>query len=84
MHSCVLPQKLNTVEVWPHAQGTDMRFRPEIALTRFQLAELILDLYPKERDEAKEHLDFAIDEFREMKMQPSLEKAEALKDKIGT
>jgi hypothetical protein len=28
------------------------------------------------------HLDFAIEEFREMKMQPSLEKAEALKDDL--
>jgi len=54
---------------------TDMKFRPELALTRFQLAELILEHYPKERTEALEHLDFAISEFRDMKMQPWLERA---------
>ena len=50
-------------------------FRPEIALTRLQLAELLLEHYPDERPEAMEHLDFAIAEFRDMKMQPSLERA---------
>jgi hypothetical protein len=50
-------------------------FRPEIALTRLHLAELLLDHHPKEKPEAVEHLDFAIAEFREMKMQPSLERA---------
>lgn len=51
------------------------RFRPEIAATRLQLAELLLEHYPDERAEALEHLEFAIGEFREMKMQPSLERA---------
>ena len=86
-------------------------FRPEIALTRLHLAELLLDLNlaakapgaqrgepDKEDDpaflamvkeseaslrrpaaelrkEAMGHLDFAIAEFRDMKMQPSLERA---------
>jgi tetratricopeptide (TPR) repeat protein len=54
---------------------TEMRFRPELALSRLQLAELLLDHYPKERAEALEHLDFAIKEFKDMKMQPSLERA---------
>jgi tetratricopeptide (TPR) repeat protein len=54
---------------------TEMRFRPELALTRLQLAELLLEHYPAEKKEALEHLDFAIKEFREMKMQPSLERA---------
>jgi tetratricopeptide (TPR) repeat protein len=62
--------------------ATDMRFRPELALTRFQLAELLLDHYPEEHDQALEHLDFAIKEFEEMKMQPSLEKALALKERL--
>jgi tetratricopeptide (TPR) repeat protein/ribosomal protein L40E len=53
----------------------EMRFHPELALTRLQLAELLLEHYPKERAEALKHLDFAIKEFREMKMQPSLERA---------
>jgi tetratricopeptide (TPR) repeat protein len=52
-----------------------IRFRPEIALTRLGLAELLLEHYPDERPAAIEHLDFAIAEFREMKMQPSLERA---------
>jgi hypothetical protein len=52
-----------------------MRFRPEIALTRLQLAALLLKNYPEEKADASEHLDFAIKEFREMKMQPSLERA---------
>ena len=55
--------------------ANDMRFRPEIALTRLQLAELLLEDYPDEKADALEHLDFAIAEFREMKMQPSLERA---------
>ena len=52
-----------------------IRFRPEIALTRLQMADLILEHYPDERPEAMEHLEFAIGEFRDMKMQPSLERA---------
>ena len=57
-----------------------IRFRPEIALTRLQLAELLLEHYPEERAEAMEHLDFAIGEFRDMKMQPSLERALSHRD----
>jgi len=52
-----------------------MRFRPELALTRLQLAELLLERCPKERAAALEHLDFAIAEFRDMKMRPWLERA---------
>jgi tetratricopeptide (TPR) repeat protein len=55
--------------------ATEIKFRPEVALTHLQLAELLLEHYPKERVEALEHLDFAIAEFRDMKMQPSLERA---------
>jgi tetratricopeptide (TPR) repeat protein len=54
---------------------TDMRFRPELALSRLQLAELLLEHYPKEKSEAIAHLDFVIPEFRDMKMRPSLERA---------
>ena len=49
-------------------------FRPEIVLTRLQLAELLLEHYPDERAEAMEHLDSATGEFRVMKMQHSLER----------
>jgi ATP/maltotriose-dependent transcriptional regulator MalT len=63
--------------------ATEMRFRPEIALTRLQLAELLLEHYPEEKSEALEHLDFAINEFQDMKMQPSLESALRHKEILG-
>ena len=53
----------------------EMRLRPELALTCLQLAELQLEHDPNDRSEALEHLDTAIAEFRDMKMQPSLERA---------
>ncbi|HEY96313.1 MAG TPA: tetratricopeptide repeat protein [Dehalococcoidia bacterium] len=59
---------------------TEMRFRPELALSELGLAEVLLDHYPEEKAEALEHLDFAIKEFREMKMQPSLERSLRRKD----
>ena len=59
---------------------TEMKFRPELALSRLQLAELLLEHYPDEKKEALEHLDFAIKEFQDMKMQPSLERALSHKD----
>jgi len=55
-------------------------FAPKSSLTRLQLAELLLEHYPKERVEAPELLDLAIAEFRNMKMQPSLERALRHKD----
>jgi tetratricopeptide (TPR) repeat protein len=54
---------------------TRMKFRPELALARLQFAELLLEHYAKERAEALQHLDFAISEFRDMKMRPWLERA---------
>ena len=66
----------------------EMPFRPEEALTRLQLAELLLDPsassgqgQDQNRAEALEHLDAAMPEFRDMKMQPSLERAIVLKEK---
>ena len=56
--------------------ATRIRHRPEIALTHLGLAELLLDDADEaQRAAALQHLDFAINEFREMKMQPSLERA---------
>jgi len=53
-----------------------LRFRPEIALTHLQLAELLLDgADPAEHADAVAHLDVAIEEFRAMQMRPSLERA---------
>ena len=59
----------------------NMRDRPETALSRLDMAELLLSHYPGQRDEAMEHLGLAIAEFRDMKMQPSLDRAIALKGK---
>jgi tetratricopeptide (TPR) repeat protein/archaellum biogenesis ATPase FlaH len=53
----------------------EILFRPELALSCLQLAELLLEHYPRKNKEAVEHLNFAINEFREMNMQPSLERA---------
>ncbi len=52
-----------------------VRFRPEIALIRLHLAELLLQGTPEEKAQAREHLEFAIGEFREMKMEPALKRA---------
>ncbi|MFC1947688.1 hypothetical protein ACFLXY_07205 [Chloroflexota bacterium] len=64
-------------------QGNTIRLRsgyvPRL-VSNLNSAELLLDYYPKEKTEALEHLDFAIKEFREMKMQPSLERALRRKD----
>ena len=64
--------------------ATEMKFRPEITLTRLNLAELLLEHYPKEKAAALKHLEFAIKEFRDMKMQPSLERALRHKEIMGT
>ena len=61
------------------ATATKIRFRPDLALNRFRLAELLLDQYPAERTGALAHLDFAIAEFRAMKMAPFLEQAVQLR-----
>lgn len=53
----------------------DMRFRPEAALVRLQMADLILEHYPHEAQQARGHLEFAISQFRDMNMLPSLEQA---------
>ena len=50
-------------------------FQPEIALTRLDLAELLFGHFPDERDAASELLNLAIADFRQMRMQPSLERA---------
>jgi tetratricopeptide (TPR) repeat protein len=62
--------------------ATGLRFRPEIALTRLEIAELLLAHYPDKKAEALEHVDFAIGELREMKMQPALERALKQKENL--
>jgi len=62
-----------------YAQATELtrriRNRPETALTRLQIAELLFEKYPNDDGEARKHLDFAVAEFRDMKMKSSLERA---------
>ncbi|MCH8310622.1 MAG: hypothetical protein IIB17_09040 [Chloroflexi bacterium] len=62
-----------------YMQATELtrmiRNRPETALTRLQLAELLFEKYPSEDGEARKHMDFAVAEFRDMKMKSSLERA---------
>jgi serine/threonine protein kinase/tetratricopeptide (TPR) repeat protein len=55
--------------------ATAIHYRPEIAITRYRIARLLLKKDPEEKKPALEHLEFAINEFREMKMQPFLERA---------
>ena len=57
-----------------------IRFRPELALTHLRLAELLQE-DEVERSEALEHLNLALPELRDMKMQPALERALALSDR---
>jgi len=69
------PEKARTYYEQAMDVCTRARFRPELALTRLELAELLLAHYPDEKAAALEHLDFAIDELQGMKMRPSLERA---------
>jgi DNA-binding CsgD family transcriptional regulator len=60
-----------------------IRFRPELALTHLRLAELLLEgTDDAERSEAVEHLDLAIPELREMKMQPALDRGLSLLERV--
>jgi ATP/maltotriose-dependent transcriptional regulator MalT len=54
---------------------TKIRFRPELALSQLELAELLLEHYPDEHEEAVALLNEAVPELRAMKMQPALERA---------
>ena len=47
-----------------------MRFRPEVALTRLGLAELLIGHYPDELDGPFDHMEFVLREFQEMDMRP--------------
>jgi DNA-binding CsgD family transcriptional regulator len=58
---------------------TQSGFRPELAMSRLGLAELLLKSYPEERRTAFDHLDIAIAEFKAMKMQPALNRATRLR-----
>jgi hypothetical protein len=57
--------------------------RPELALSRLQLAELLAEGTPAERTEGMAHLGVAISELEAMHMQPALVRALALRDRLG-
>jgi DNA-binding CsgD family transcriptional regulator len=50
-------------------------YRPELALSRLDLAQFLLKHFPGERGTAFAHLDFAIGEFEAMGMQPAFKRA---------
>ena len=49
-----------------------VRFRPEVALIRLDLGELLLRHYPRERSQGVEHLKSAVEELQDMGMLPAL------------
>jgi DNA-binding CsgD family transcriptional regulator len=59
-----------------------IHFRPELALTHLRLAELLVD--EGDVPAVLEHLNVAIPELRDMKMQPALERALALEEEFET
>jgi non-specific serine/threonine protein kinase len=54
-----------------------IRYRPELALSRLDLAELMFDHFPDEHQVALEQLRSAVSELEAMHMQPALERARA-------
>jgi DNA-binding CsgD family transcriptional regulator len=58
-----------------------IRFRPELALTHLRLAELMLE--DGDDSEALKHLDLAIPELRDMKMQPGLDRGLGILEQLG-
>jgi DNA-binding CsgD family transcriptional regulator len=60
-----------------------IRFRPELALTDLQIAELLAG-ESRDQHDAQQYLERAIEEFRSMKMQPALARALVLADHLQT
>jgi predicted ATPase/DNA-binding NarL/FixJ family response regulator len=58
-----------------------IRFRPELALAHLRLADLLLE--ESDESQALEHLDVAIPELRDMKMQPGLDRGLSMLERIG-
>jgi len=71
----VAPEEARTYYEQAIEVTSNIRYRPEVALSRLGLAEVLLGSYPEERSDALEHLDFAVEEFRVMKIRPALERA---------
>jgi DNA-binding CsgD family transcriptional regulator len=60
-----------------------VRFRPELALVRLDLAELLLTNFSSEYAEAVDHLQAATAEFEAMFMHPSLNRALGLRSRAA-
>ena len=60
-----------------------LRCRPELALTRLDLAELLLTSFPAEKSRALEQLQLAILDFQTMHMQPFLSRALELNESVA-
>lgn len=67
--------------------ATGMRSRPDVAVVRLQRAEWLQKHNPERseelRREASENLDYAIREFKDMNMQPFLNRASKDKEILG-
>jgi DNA-binding CsgD family transcriptional regulator len=64
------------------AAASRVRFRPEIALTSLQLAELLAH-EPGEKRRAQSHLESALTELQDMNMRPALDRARRLLGRVG-
>jgi DNA-binding CsgD family transcriptional regulator len=64
--------------------ATRVQFRPEVALTQLQLAELLVTYHRDRREEARSYLASALTELDAMNMQPSLDRAAALQERIAS
>jgi hypothetical protein len=69
------PDQARAFFTWALEVATRIHHKPEIALLNLELAELLLAHYSDERTAATAHLDSSIALLRDMKMQPSLERA---------
>lgn len=60
----------------------NIRFRPELALIQLDLAELLYSHFPEEQSETRVRLGIATHELRAMEMQPGLERALKLSERV--
>jgi len=64
--------------------ATEIKYRPEIAIARYEISRLLLENHPQEKEAALEHLEFALQEFNAMKMAPFIQRAVALKERVDS
>lgn len=69
------PERSRTLYQEALGQALARRFRPEVALIRLELGQLLLERFPESHAEAREHVAFALAEFEKMGMAPSVARA---------